>query len=190
MKKMFENKEQAIDALSKLLAQNNAQSIKLMNSVVCHVEDKETSIDVSKVEMNMPNIKNTFFVNLTSKIFTLPSITNVYLEVRKTLYEHAHGDFQNKLIAMRKDLMTELWTVAAGKTFKFDDTKSPRFYFDREWRSVIKVDVPANKKYSPIVWWHDDRCTQKGANASMGLGNCPLETQIEIFDLICQEIIK
>ena len=190
MKKMFETKEQAIDALSNLLAQSKAQSVKLINSVVCHIEDKETSIDVTKVEVNMPNIKNTFFINLTSKIFTLPSIMNVYLEVRKTLYEDAHGGFQNKLIAMRKDLMTELWTIAAGKTFRFDDTKSPRFYFDREWRSVIKVDVPADKKYSPIVWWHDNRCSEKGANASTGLGNCPLETQVNIYDLICQELLK
>ena len=45
---MFETKEQAINALSNLLAQSKAQSVKLINSVVCHIEDKETSIDVPR----------------------------------------------------------------------------------------------------------------------------------------------
>lgn len=78
MKKIFETKEQAIDALSNLLAQSKAQSVKLINSVVCHIEDKETSIDVTKVEVNMPNIKNTFLLTLHRRFSHCP-VSRMYI---------------------------------------------------------------------------------------------------------------
>ena len=80
--------------------------------------------------------------------------------------------------------------MAHGVTFKFDETKAPRMYFDGAWRALIKVSVPTTSRFSTAVSWHDERCLGKGANASTGLGNCPVETQVKIYDLICQELLK
>lgn len=190
MKKIFETRGQATTAIQELLLKNEVGDINLLNPVVCHIENDDFSIDTTKVELDKTGLETVFFNSRPLNVFTLSSITNVYIEVRKTLFERANGDFVNKLRNLRNGLMVEIQKMAAGKTFKFDDTKSPRMYYDGGWRSIIKVSVPVDDKYSTIVEWHDERCSVKGGNAKTGLGNCPTETQVEVYDLICQEILK
>lgn len=191
MKKMFETKEHALTELCNLLRGKGVESVNLMLPEVCHTDNNEETLDVTQISYeSVLGQLEVSFEGKSAMIFTLESVTNVFVEVRKVLFEMEHGDFVRKHKELCQSLMEEIYKMAHGVTFKFDETRAPRMYFDGAWRSLIKVSVPTTSRFSTAVSWHDERCLGKGANASTGLGNCPVETQVKIYDLICQELLK
>lgn len=115
-----------------------------------------------------------------AKIYKASVLSNVMVE-------------NGNLIPKLKDLKAcTIRTISAmgnpGQTYKFTDSEAAIIYSRGKWRKIMEVTLPVLPKYSPMVKWRDEDCSQRGANSAMGIGNLPLDTIIEIYELICKKI--
>ena len=88
MKKMFETKEHALTELCNLLMGKGVESVNLMLPEVCHTDNNEETLDVTQISYeSVLGQLEVSFEGKSAMIFTLESVTNVFVEVRKVLLE-------------------------------------------------------------------------------------------------------
>ena len=139
--------------------------------------------DAGRIESNK-NARKCFIKDLHPsdivKIYKASVLSNVMAE---------NGNLIPKLNELKAYTMRTISNMGnPGQAYKFTDSEAAIIYSRGKWRKIMEVTLPVSPKYSPMVKWHDEDCSQRGANSAMGIGNLPLDTIIEIYKLICKKI--
>ena len=139
--------------------------------------------DAGRLESNN-NARKCFIKDLhpsdIAKIYKASVLSNVMAE---------NGNLIPKLNELKAYTMRTISNMGnPGQAYKFTDSEAAIIYSRGKWRKIMEVTLPVSPKYSPMVKWHDEDCSQRGANSAMGIGNLPLDTIIEIYELICKKI--
>lgn len=95
--------------------------------------------------------------------------------------------FQERLAALRKEILDDIFkTLQERKNMKmkFTETEAPRFYFDGGWRDIIQLRIDFMSPESIAFGWHDERCSDKGANAFVYSAQISTEILIQFHGLI------
>lgn len=188
MTEKFKTKQEAVKAILQLLKDNKEDFTLLYEEVgMAYDQPDGGGLMAKTVFTKGDDIK---IEGVASKEFTLDSLTRLYKEIGIESMQKKHGDFKRRYLVMRSNLNEELVSMANNETFKFSGSECPRMYFDNDWREICYVQVPASPKFAVRVGWHDDRCSGKGTNAFANLSNCPMETEVELFEIICRKICK
>lgn len=97
------------------------------------------------------------------------------------------NNFSQQLKDLRKGLVyaisSEVQNTKNGR-IKFSDTEAPRLYFDGGWRAIIVVKQDFMDATNCAFGWHDDRCSQKGANAFVFSTQLSVDLLLQVYELI------
>ena len=135
--------------------------------------------DAGRIESNK-NARKCFIKDLHPsdivKIYKASVLSNVMAE---------NGNLIPKLNELKAYTMRTISNMGnPGQAYKFTDSEAAIIYSRGKWRKIVEVTLPVSPKYSPIVKWRDEDCSQRGANSAMGIGNLPLDTIIEIYECL------
>lgn len=96
-------------------------------------------------------------------------------------------NFTEQVKNLRKELTTAIYKevqYSRNSKIKFSETEAPRFYFDGGWREIIHVGINFMSPNACQFGWHDDRCSNKGANAFVYSSQISVDLLLEIYELI------
>ncbi len=95
--------------------------------------------------------------------------------------------FQERLAALRKEILEDLFKALQKRKnmkIKFAETEAPRFYYDGGWRDITQLSIGLISPESISFGWHDERCSNKGANAFVYSAQISTEILIQFHELI------
>ncbi|MBR0116445.1 MAG: hypothetical protein IJM04_04105 [Prevotella sp.] len=184
----FTTKKEVIDAIIQTFEENGSDYCNLYEEVGMSLDRPEGGGIMAKFVFTKG--KSLIFDSGYAVDYTLDSLVRLHKEIRSEFFQRKNGDFKRRYLFMRSDLDRALKQMMPGGALKLVGTECPRMFSEGAYREICQVDIPCDQKYAVKVGWHDDRCKGKGANFFTNLTNCPMETMVEIFEIICRKLNK
>lgn len=181
----FSTKGEAIDAILQVFRENDSDYIQLYEEVGMSLDRPEGGGIMAKFVFSKG--KSLIFDSGYAVDYTLDSLVRLYKEIRSEFIQRRNGDFKRRYLYMRSDIDKAIKQMMPGGTLKLSGSECPRMYSEGAYREICQVDAPVDPKFAVKVGWHDDRCAGRGANFFTNLTNCPMETMVEIFEIICRK---
>ena len=184
MAEKFITKQEAIDGILALMRRYNMPFFKFYEEIGMAYDEPDggglmaTCVTNNRGELEIENCK--------AGEFDLESLQRAYKEIGRMLFQATHGDFRRHYLNMRVGISNILKEMAPGQKVRLSGSECPRIRIADKWHDIILVDIPEDDKLALRVGWHSDSCTGKGVNSIMNLSNCPMETQVEIWEIICR----
>lgn len=181
-------KQEAIKAITKLFEDKGIDVLELRGSASMVYEDCNVGICVYHVsylndELSIDGVK--------LQKFTKYSIQCLYETCKSAIFMKVNGDYTRKFLELGESLRKSIKRMAGDQKFKLTKYEAPMMYYNEGWCSIIELQsFDEDSRLSPVVGWHDETCTNKGANVRIGLGNCPMEVQVELFEILCRKLNK
>lgn len=94
---------------------------------------------------------------------------------------------KERLSNLRNDILCDIFKELQERKnmkIKFTETEAPRFYYDGGWRDIIQLSIGFMSPESILFGWHDERCSNKGANAFVYSAQISTEILIQFHELV------
>lgn len=94
---------------------------------------------------------------------------------------------KERLSKLRNDILCDIFKELQERKnmkIKFAETEAPRFYYDGGWRDITQLSIGLISPESISFGWHDERCSNKGANAFVYSAQISTEILILFHELI------